>query len=306
MQSATQTPSYPHRALQMGALAMVASAACWGFGTVLSKATLESIPPVSLLVVQLLASSATLWVITFLRGIPFTRRDLKHGRTGLLEPGLAYLAGLIGLQLTSASNAALIGALEPFIILVLAYLFLKERIRREAQVLMGLAILGTLLVTGADLLGGGAGDWRGDLLELIGVAAAAGYVILSRNSVAEVAPVPLAAMQQSFGLLCALLALPVALLLGERSLIASVPVSLWIMGGITGVVQYAAAFTFYLIALQRIPATTAALFLTLIPLFGISGAALFLGEVLLPIQMVGGGLIVGALVLFYVRQARQG
>jgi len=182
--------------------------------------------------------------------------------------------------------------------------FLKERIRREVQVLMGLAILGTMLVTGADLLIGGAGDWRGDLLELIGVSAAAGYVILSRNSVVEVAPVPLAAMQQSFGLLCALLALPVALLLGERSLIADVPLSLWVIGGITGVVQYAAAFTFYLIALQRIPATTAALFLTLIPVFGVSGAALFLGEVLLPIQMIGGGLIVGALVLFYVRQAR--
>ncbi len=49
------------------------------------------------------------------------------------------------------------------------------------------------------------------------------------------------------------------------------------------------------IVLQSLPASVAALFLTLIPLFTISGAYLFLDEQLSLIQWVGAGSILGAM-----------
>jgi drug/metabolite transporter (DMT)-like permease len=51
---------------RLAVLAMIGSAAAWGGGTVMSKALLdEGLPPVTLLVVQLLASCTVLWLIAF-------------------------------------------------------------------------------------------------------------------------------------------------------------------------------------------------------------------------------------------------
>jgi drug/metabolite transporter (DMT)-like permease len=60
-------------------------------------------------------------------------------------------------------------------------------------------------------------------------------------------------------------------------------------------VQYSLAFALYLTALKAIPAAQAAIYLTLIPVFGVSGGVLFLGESLTPIQAAGAVLIVLAL-----------
>ncbi len=285
--------------IRQAILAMIASAACWGLGMVMSKYTVSAVPPVTLLVVQLLASVSVLWLMTALRRMPITWSwgTLRKGMTGVLEPGLAYLAGLIGLTMTSSSSASLISAMEPFMIAALAWVLLRERITRRAGLLMLLAVCGVVLVTGAESGGAGQTSLPGDLLILLGTGFAALYVISSRRSVLGLDPLPLAALQQSFGLLLALLALPWALTLGgEQTHIAQVPLSAWGWSLLTGVVQYAMAFLLYLNALKVLPATRAALFLTLIPLFGVGGSALFLGEALTAVQITGGGLILLALI----------
>jgi len=100
-----------------------------------------------------------------------------------------------------------------------------------------------------------------------------------------------------------LLVLPFALAGGEGLLIAAVPLRTWMWAVITGVIQYGCAFWFYLNAIQEIPATQAASFLMLIPVFGVAGASLFLGEQLTFIQFLGGILILAALAGVY--RARQ-
>ncbi|MDX2137336.1 MAG: DMT family transporter [Chloroflexota bacterium] len=286
---------------QWAVLAMILSAAAWGMGIVMSKAVVTSVPPVTLLTIQLLASVAALWSATFALRIPFRRRDLRHGWTGMFEPGIAYLIGLLGVQFTTASNATLIAATEPFIILLLAVVFLREGITARTIVLLIASMIGVVLVSGAQPEQA-AGSLTGDLLVFVGTAAAAVYVILSRKSVADVHPLPLAASQQSVGLLIALLALPVALLLGEASQLSKLTVSSVAFAAFSGVVQYSLAFALYLTALKSIPATQAALYLTLIPVFGVGGAMLFLGERLSSVQMLGAAIVVLALVAFQRRQ----
>jgi drug/metabolite transporter (DMT)-like permease len=273
--------------------AMILSAACWAAGTVMSKYSLETVPPLTLLVVQLSASVGALWTAAlFTRALP-QRSMLKHGWTGILEPGLAYIAGLIGLAHTSASSASLLGATEPFVVLILAFFLLRERFSRRALPLLALALLGTLLVSFEQ--GNGENSFYGDFIYFLGVGFAALYVIISRKSVTHLDPLPLAALQQSFGLVVALIALPIGLWTGEASQLGNVPLSAWGMAALTGVVQYALAFFFYLSALKTLPVTRAALFLTLIPIFGIAGSALFLGEQMTLVQLIGAACILGAL-----------
>ena len=209
---------------------------------------------------------------------------------------------MVGLTMTNASNASIIGVTEPIFVILIAAVFLREHVRRDVWVLVGVAIIGTLLVTGIEQ--GGSATWQGDVLELAATACAALYVIVSHRSVEHIAPIPLAALQQTAGLVFTLLIVPFALAGGEGESLGGVPLQSWLWAAVTGIVQYALAFSLYLSALQHIPATYAALFLTLIPVFGVGGSALLLSERLAAPQVVGALLIMGALAVLNWRRAQ--
>ncbi|MBW4436831.1 MAG: DMT family transporter [Pleurocapsa minor GSE-CHR-MK-17-07R] len=290
---------------QTGAVLMIGSAACWGMGTVMSKAALGVFPPLPLLVTQLTASIAVLWLATLVVRAPYHPALLLHGWPGLLEPGLAYVLGAVGLQLTSASNASVIGTLEPVFVMAIAAVFLREIVRVRAWLLAGMAIAGTIIVSTAYAeTGGGAASITGDLLELGAVLAASLYVIFSRKSVFSLHPVPLAASQQTFGLACAITVMAVSSLVQGWQDVSHIQPAQWAFAALTGVVQYAAAFLCYLFALKRLPASRAALFLLLIPVFGFAGSVVFLGESISILQIVGSAMIVAALVLLHQTHAR--
>lgn len=269
--------------------AMILSAACWGFATVMSKGALMAFSPPVLLTLQLVASVTFLWLATGFAGQLTTLRRATPlaAFSGLLEPGLAYAIGTFGLMLTTAGNASLIATTEPLLIVALAWLLFGERIDVRTGAAILAAMTGVALVTGAHY-GGGMGTLLGDALVVLGTVFAALYVIVSRRLVVDVAPAALAALQQSVGL-----AFSVALLVAWLPLpaafeeIARADVRIIGLAVLSGIVQYALAFWFYLIGLRRLSTSTAALFLALIPVFGLSGAVIFLGETITLVQAVG-------------------
>lgn len=281
---------------------MVLSAGCWGLGTVMSKGALEQLPPLTLLNIQLIASVVFLWLMATLHffrrstAIQFkqllTWKTMKFALPGLLEPGFAYTLGHIGLAMTTASNATLISTAEPVIITGLAALLLKERVGILLPALSMTAIVGVFLTVGfnphlsSDSL-------NGDSFIVLSTFCAALSVILSRRGVEKLDPLPLAAIQQSAGLGWIIL-MWLVLEQNENIQLASISPTIWGLVIASGIVQFSLAFWLYLIALQGIPASLAAQFLTLIPIFGVCGAYLFLGERLTMIQGLGMFLIVSA------------
>lgn len=305
--------SFLHRLRAPLALAVglaVLSAACWGCGTVMSRALLAHLAPLTLLVVQLGASVTVLALaLTAQRhGRRFTWDDLRAGMPGLFEPGLAYLLGVIGLSLTSASRASLLSATEPLFVIGLAWAVLREQMHWRVVSLVGVAVLGVGLVsaTGAEALA--AGTLQGDVLVLLGTAAAALYVVLTRRLLRDRAPLPLTLAQQLVGLV-GVVAVWLGAVVAQHPVAALPAVGLVTLLGaaLSGVVQYALAFWLYLHALQRLPATIAASFLTLTPLFGVAGAAMVLGERLTLIQWLGALCILGPItVLVFAKPAGDG
>jgi len=63
---------------------------------------------------------------------------------------------------------------------------------------------------------------------------------------------------------------------------------------LSGVVQYALAFWLYLVGLKHLSANAAALWLTLIPVFGVTGAYFWLGEIPTLPMLLGMALILAA------------
>ena len=112
---------------------IIAATACWGGGTVLSKQVLErGVAPLTLLVIELAASCLLLLGSMIVLRTAWVRGPAlgKLAMLGILNPGLAYALGLLGLATVSASMAVLLWGTEPVLILVPAG---KRIVRAEVQ-----------------------------------------------------------------------------------------------------------------------------------------------------------------------------
>ncbi len=285
----------------VAALCALASAACWGIGIVTAKAALDGgVPPLALAAVQLGSSVAVLSAVALIaaRRIvwPGPARAGSVALSGVLEYGATYALAALGLALTTAGNAAIIGAAEPALIVVAAALILGERAGGRLLALLALVTAGLVLVVLPDLAGAGA-PGGGDLLVLASAATGAVYAVLSRRLVASIEPLPLSLVQQAAGLAAVLTALGLAALagwapLGSAALVAT-PTAV-ALAVLSGLLQHGAAVWLHLHALKRMPAGAFALFLALVPVFALAAAHVALGEAVTPVQLAGGALILAA------------
>lgn len=282
-----------------GVAAATLASFCWGSATVMSKHALDDVSPVFLLVLQLSASTVFLWlVVLFLRiKIPGWRLLAPIAILGLLEPGLAYLLGLIGLTDTGAGSATLILASEAIIIVIISALLFRQI---PTTMFAGLSILAFAGIVMALGLWGNASQQNGIFgvtLLFLGTASAALYVVLSGRIAKDQNPIVAVSAQQSVALVAILIILPVEVF-GTNAGV-SIPDSpeIWLVVIASGIIQYGIAFSLYMYSLSKIPANLAGSFLNLIPVFGLSIAFITLGETLTIFQLTGAAITVLALTL---------
>ena len=97
----------------------------------LSKQVLDrGVAPLTLLAVELAASALLLLLAMLLLRVRLTSSPamVMLAVLGVLNPGLAYALGLLGLVSITASMSVLLWATEPILIMLLAVLVLRERI----------------------------------------------------------------------------------------------------------------------------------------------------------------------------------
>ncbi|WP_144222524.1 DMT family transporter [Mesorhizobium amorphae] len=276
--------------------AIVAACLCWALGTILSKTLLSSFSPVTVLVFQLAPSVVALWLAVFFTRakIPSVRLLPWIGLLGLLNPGWAYTFSMFGLAETSASVATLLWAFEPILILGLAWLFLGERVGLQLVGLVAVASCGVLLVSGQ--MGTSSATLNaGSALILAGVLCCAVYTILARNLIAD--PLFTVAVQQSVAFAWVLAIWPLELQSAAAPHLSEVPYRDIATIILSGLLYYALAYWLYLHALRSMPASVAGSFFNLIPVFGVLGSLIFLGERLTQSQSLGAVLIVGAAIV---------
>ena len=275
------------------ALALTLAAAAWGIGTVISKRALVELDPIVLLPVQLSASLLVLALLIRRSGGALLGGPPALVRLGLLNPGLAYALGLLGLASITASLAVLLWAAEPLLILLLAAVLLRERITLGLASLSVAAVIGIVLLIRDPALGGAA---VGVALTLAGVACCALYTVLTRRWL-PTAPSTAQVVfgQQLYALALALVLFVVTAMAGREAMTTNLtPVGVASAVG-SGVLYYAAAYWLYLGALRNVPASLAAASFYLIPLFGVVGGALLLGDQLGGWQWLGAALIMIAM-----------
>ena len=278
-------------------ISLIGATALWAFATVISKKLLGTVPPITLLVVQLIPSVTLLWILAAAARIAPLRWQVTVpvALLGCLNPGMSYTLSLLGLTRTTASVATLLWAAEPAFIVGMAWLILRERLTAGRVAVTAVAACGVIMVSGVAAGGSVAtGDLGGDALILAGVLCCALYTVLARKITVAIDPLFTVTLQQTVGLAWAVMLWPL-----EWHQQGSTPLSALtsteILGAaVSGAMYYGAAFWLYLKGLARVPASVAGGFLNLIPVFGIATAFAFLGERLTAAQWAGAGTIIFA------------
>ena len=278
------------------ALALIGAAASWGLATVVSKRAVAELPPLLLLTVQLAVSVAALTILMRWRGISWRTPGVPPLLTwlGVLNPGAAYLLGLLGLVSISASLSVLLWAAEPILILLLAAPVLSEPLGRRLVAMSLLAATGmAILVVDPSVAGGLVGV----LLTVAGVACCAVYTIIARRLIGTAdGTVSVVARQQLAALLVIGGVTAVFAVGGALDGILAISSTGWLSAALSGILYYAVAYWLYLSALRHMPASIAAASFYLIPAFGLVASFVFLGERLTPQQLVGVGVVAVAVV----------
>lgn len=293
-----------HPVLRLRLLAeLVLAAACWGGGNVAVKYAVGGIPAMTLLMIELLAATAVLWGVLLIRRWRDPSRVLRCRAAtirrvallALFEPALTYAGDNLGLTHASAADASLLAGTESIFVVILAVLVLKVKIGRVAVVAVLLAAVGVAALAGS--VPSLAAGW-GDLLVLAGSLSAAIYVTLASKVAPDMDALTMTGYQFLAG---TILSTPFAVVqwsIDGQVLPHAATAGQWLAGLGAGVGGLALSFLLYNHAISRVNVATAGMILNLIPIFGLVGAVVALGESLDRWEVIGAVLILAGLAAF--------
>jgi drug/metabolite transporter (DMT)-like permease len=259
----------------------------------LSKQVLDrGVAPLTLLAIELAASSLLLWLGTLVFGLRLTWSATleRLAALGILNPGFAYALGLLGLVTIDASMSVLLWATEPILIMLLAVLLLRERVAAATIVAVAVALVGVVLVLYRP---GASGDAIGIALTVGAVTACAFYTVLTRRLLLDDSSLAVVLVQQLAALTFALIIAGAAWAIGTADLGLPADTATWALAAVSGMVYYGLAFWFFIGGLRGVPASIAGSFLPLIPVFGLA-AGYLVGDRLTDRQWLGATLVVVA------------
>lgn len=214
------------------------------------------------------------------------------GLTGYLGfGGLFYL----GLQLTSASHAAVVSGANPIVTALISALILREALTAERiggilLTMVGIALI--VLSSGASLA---SGSVLGDLIVVAAMVCWAFYSICTRRLIGRYSVVIVTAYS---GVAGALLLTPIAIATGARpEALVSAPPAAWLGVLYSGTASTVLAYILMNRGIRTIGPTLTMVFTNLSPVWGVVAAWILRGEAITLWQGVAALLVVGGILL---------
>jgi drug/metabolite transporter (DMT)-like permease len=218
-------------------------------------------------------------------------RLVGMGGLGYVCQAMAYLTAL---KYASSGLVALLLYLYPMIVAVLSAVVLREKVTRPTQLALVLALVGLALTVGPE-----GGQLLGILLAISAAVIYSVYILVGTQVLKQVSPLMSSAI--IFGSAGASSGL--VMLAGGPHLPTSA--AGWGIIGAIILIPTLVAIIGFLAGLERIGPTNAALLSTLEPAVTVGLAAWLLGEAIPPISLLGGGLILLAVVLLTRTELRR-
>jgi drug/metabolite transporter (DMT)-like permease len=205
------------------------------------------------------------------------------GGIGYVAQSFCYLTAI---KYASAGLVALLLYLYPTFVVILAAIFLKTKITRAKLVVLCLATLGAALTASPQ-----GGEWRGVLLALSAAAVYAVYIVVGAGVMRKVS-----AIQSSTVIFAS-----AGLVYGAATAVNGprwpATQAGWLAVGGVALIATVIPVATIQAGLKRIGPANASMVSVLEPAVTVGLAALLFGERLQPVALVGGGLILGAVLL---------
>jgi drug/metabolite transporter (DMT)-like permease len=280
-----------------GILLIAVSAASFGTLAIIGRyAYAEGIDTFTLLFLRFGISALLLCGLLLAR-----REGVPRGKTLALLVGMGAI-GYVGqsfcyltaIKYASAGLVALLLYLYPTFVVILTLLFLKGKISWITLLALVLATLGAALTANPQ-----GGQWTGILLALTAALIYAVYIIVGAGVMQKVSAV------QSSTIIFASAGLVFGALTAINGPHWPVTARGWLVVGAIVLIATVIPVVAFLAGLKRIGPADASMLSTLEPVVTVLLAALLFGEILRPVTLLGGGLILAAVLLLTYRELQQ-
>ena len=267
-QSKSQTAGY---------LLLIATSVGWGLNWPVTKHLLTELPPLSVRGISGLigAGLLALLAIAFKQSLRVPRAQWPRLLLLSILNVTSWMA-LMGLALVylPASEAAVMAYTMPVWASVLAWPILRERISLLRVIALAMALAGLVALMGGGGIDATYGKLPGILLALTGAFAFALGTVFAKRWPLSLPPLTSAVWQILIG------CFPVALagLLIEQPHFMALSSLGWTLFAYSIVVQFCVAYACWFAALERLPASVAAIGTLLVPVIGVVASAVALGE----------------------------
>lgn len=236
------------------------------------------------------------------RRLQVARRDMiSFAAMGAISIGIFHVSWAQAVLMVPVAVATVLNYTAPFFVVLFAWVLWHERPNRVQTAALVLAFVGCLLVTGAYDLGNVELNWLGLLIALSTGLTYGTFTIFGKNALKRYVPFTVMTYAFGFGALTVLLLAPGAIV---QSL--NLPLSAWTSMAALAIISTVSGFSLYSNGLKYLSAASASITATFEPVVAASLAFVVLGEVIGIIQMIGGLLVVGAVMLLAVRATDEG
>lgn len=283
------------RPTRAGVAAAATAVVFWGLGNVVAKHV--ALGGTALAFYRLWIGAALFCGLVAATGGRLSRRTLVAAAPGGATFGVNILLFFVALKLTTVADASIIVALQPALLLFVAGRF-GERVTSGDVVgtVVAIAGVGLVLLTSDDRAGG---SLAGNLLAVAALVTWAWYFVASKRTRETMGALE---YQAALTLVAAVvvtpfaLASPSALRIGDAATLGYVLVMVLVPGGGHFLMNWAHAYA---------PITLTSLLNLAVPVVAAVGAAFFLGEALLGVQVVGIAVALGAVGVVLLRSSRR-
>ncbi len=263
----------------------------WGGTFIAGRVLAEEVSPANSAFIRFGIATIALFFLTLLAdgkiSVP-PRKKWLHllclGLTGVFSYNVLFFSGL---QHISAGRASLIIALNPLVISIFAFFFLKESLNYKQVAGIMLSLFGAVVVISnghlEEILTSSFGP--GEIALLGCVLSWSAYSLIGRSVLTVLSPLASVFYSSLIGTL--LLFLPAAV--SDLHLrIGSISFFSWLSLIYLGLFGTALGFSLYYQSIKKIGATRSGIFINLVPLFSIILSWLLLGETVKPVVFFGG------------------
>ncbi len=207
------------------------------------------------------------------------------------------------LEHAQANTGAVINGAIPIVVAVLDFLLFGRRLSRLAIFGVVLAFVGAATVVSHgnyhDLIGGRIG--YGEFLFLVAVLGWSAFTIGSRELFGSISPLTVTTYAAFIALV---LLFPAVLLNAETAIDIVSDTKIMLMIGVQGVLSVSFGFVWFNEGVKRIGVANASVYLNLVPVFGVVLSAITLSEIPDMPLLVGGAMVIAALVIITRTAAR--